>query len=349
MTRLVVPEDIRDARLPPAALYADPAWQADLRDRVLARSWHLLADPLPPPGHARADTLLPGVLDEPILLTHPSDGPPRALSNACTHRGHLLLDPGPARPLRQLRCGYHGRRFDLGGACAASPGFAPEALEDAALPTLGLGEALGLAFAAVAPAQPFAAWWAQVEAAVGPIDGGALDPAGSVDHTIPVHWALYVENYLEGLHIPFVHPALAGAVDLAAYQTELVPGGVLQLGFAPGGGPGGVRLADGRDVAAAWLWLFPGTMVNVYPWGVSVNGVLPAGPSATVVRYRTIVTRPELRGEGAGADLGQVEREDQEAVRRVAAGQRARAWRPGRYAPEHERGVHHFHRMLAGA
>ncbi|TMH07471.1 MAG: hypothetical protein E6H79_04690, partial [Betaproteobacteria bacterium] len=35
------------------------------------------------------------------------------------------------------------------------------------------------------------------------------------------NWALYVENYLEGLHIPFVHPGLTKTLDLGNYRYEL--------------------------------------------------------------------------------------------------------------------------------
>ena len=35
------------------------------------------------------------------------------------------------------------------------------------------------------------------------------------------HWALYVENYLERLHVPFVHPGLAQTLELGTYTVEL--------------------------------------------------------------------------------------------------------------------------------
>ena len=49
------------------------------------------------------------------------------------------------------------------------------------------------------------------------------------------NWALYVENYLDGLHIPFVHNELAGALDYGSYITELFRYGNLQLGVAQSG------------------------------------------------------------------------------------------------------------------
>ena len=46
---------------------------------------------------------------------------------------------------------------------------------------------------------------------------------------------LYVDNYLEGFHIPYVHPELNQALDHAGYETETFEGGVLQIGKAVDG------------------------------------------------------------------------------------------------------------------
>ena len=43
---------------------------------------------------------------------------------------------------------------------------------------------------------------------------------------------LYVDNYLEGFHIPFVHKDLNSVLDYDNYQTEIFEGGVLQIGMA---------------------------------------------------------------------------------------------------------------------
>jgi hypothetical protein len=55
-------------------------------------------------------------------------------------------------------------------------------------------------------------------------------------------------------------------------------------------------------VGAYWVWLFPATMLNLYPWGLSVNVVQPLGPSRTRVRYLTLVADATLRGKGAGGN-----------------------------------------------
>jgi choline monooxygenase len=54
-------------------------------------------------------------------------------------------------------------------------------------------------------------------------------------------------------------------------------------------------------------------------------------------------------GEGAGADLDRVEREDEAVVEAVQRGCRSRLYERGRYSPDREQGVHHFHRLLCGS
>ena len=108
--------------LPWSAYAAPEAWAAD-RERVFARAWHPLAPADVPaePGAAHPFALLPGFLDEPLLLTRASDGALHALSNACTHRGAILCTSQVRA--RELRCPYHGRRFGLDGGFRAAPGF----------------------------------------------------------------------------------------------------------------------------------------------------------------------------------------------------------------------------------
>jgi choline monooxygenase len=90
-------------------------------------------------------------------------------------------------------------------------------------------------------------------------------------------------------------------------------------------------------------------MLNFYPWGLSLNVVEPRSTGATRVRFRTYVADPARRQHGAGSALDLVEAEDEAMVLRVQRGVSSRLYRGGRFAPAHERGVHHFQRLLAGA
>jgi choline monooxygenase len=351
-----VEPDIRAAATPPRELYGDPVWFDAICERILARTWHVVArlDEVAQPESALPVTLLPGALDEPVVLTRDGAGALHALANVCTHRGNVVATE--AGRARTLRCGYHGRTFRLDGSMLAAPGFEgatsfPSAAD--ALRRFGLGTFGPLAFVAARPATSFDALVRPLAERLAFFPWNALrrDAEGSRDYEIDANWALYVDNYLEGFHVPFVHGGLAKTLDEDAYATELSDEGVLQVGFVAPGEPAFALPAGHRDydrrVGAYWAWLFPATMLNLYPWGLSVNVVQPLGPSRTRVRYLTLVADASLRGKGAGGDLHRVEMEDQGVVLGVQRGMRSRLARPGRYAPGHERGVHHFHTLLA--
>jgi choline monooxygenase len=336
-------DDIHQARMPDARFYVDDAAFARVRERVFARSWQWIGDlaDLRERGSLSPRVLAPGLLDEPLLLVRDGAGALRCLPNVCTHRGHLLVD-APCRR-ENIRCPYHSRRFELDGRMSFMPGFEEAAdfpARDDHLQPVAFGPWGGHAFASLDPAtalddllQPLRTHLPDLA-----LESFVHDPARDRDFVFDAHWALYVENYLEGLHIPFLHGGLMQALDWTRYRYELHPHGNLQLGIDEHG-----------TIAAHYFWLFPNLMLNFYPWGLSLNQVLPLSPSRTRVIFRSYVQRPELLGHGAGAALDTVEMEDEAAVQSVQRGVRSRHYRGGRYSPTHERGVHQFHRLLAQA
>jgi len=349
--------DIACAGTPDPAYYGDADAHALTRERVFARTWQWLGDlaDVAAPNTLAPRTLLPGLLDEPLLLARDGDGTLRCLSNVCTHRANLLVHAPCAAT--QIRCGYHSRRFDLSGRMTFMPGFAgvrdfPSARDD--LPQVPLACWQGHAFVSLAPDRSFVQAAGDLLARLPalPVASYRHDPARDRDFTVAANWALYVENYLEGFHIPFVHPDLARTIDVARYSTVPYRHGVLQVAGAQPGEPAFAQPAhaDGDTrIAAYYAWLFPNLMLNFYPWGLSVNLVEPLGPGVTRIRFRSYVADAAYLDRGAGGTLDRVEHEDEAIVEAVQRGVRSRLYRGGRYSPAHEQGVHHFHRLLAAA
>ena len=87
-------------------------------------------------------------------------------------------------------------------------------------------------------------------------------------------------------------------------------------------------------------------MFNVYPWGISVNVLVPLAVDRTRVSFLPFVWDERRRDRGAGSGLDRVEREDEAVVESVQHGVRSRLYERGRYSPTREAGVHHFHRLL---
>ncbi len=347
--------DIRRARTPPSRLYTDPQVFELQKERIFARSWQWAADAaeVRVPGAVHPFLLLPGCLDEPLLLTRDARDVRHCVSNVCTHRGNLVCEHAGVE--NALRCRYHGRRFALDGSFQHMPEFENvEAFPDArdSLARVSL-EALGpLLFASLAPAEPFADWMRPVHERVAhwPLNEFRLDPARSRDYLVRCNWALYCENYLEGFHIPFVHASLNQAIDYGSYRTELFRTSSLQVGVARGSDDTlECGVDEGGAVAAYYFWLWPNLMLNFYPWGLSVNVIRPQSVDRTRVSFLSYVWRPERLDRGAGADLDRVEREDESIVEAVQRGLRGRLYENGRYSPSRETGTHHFHGLLAAA
>ncbi len=352
-----VESDIRIAETLPGRFYHDPDAFAASRERVFARSWQWLGDAgvVAQPGSVSPRVVLPGLLNEPVFLARDAGGALRCFPNVCTHRGNLLVTADAA--VRDIRCGYHSRRFDFTGRMTFMPGF--EAARDFPrecdhLRALPVGEWRGFAWSALDAAPGFDEVIAPLQAAVGELwpGGWTFDAASRREYSIAAHWALYVENYLEGFHIPYVHPALSRAVDVKAYRTQCFPWAVRQTAWAREGDlafPEGAIAGEAGRVAADYWWIHPNLMLNFYPWGLSVNVVLPEAIDRTRVIFESYVADPALRQGGAGGALDTVEMEDEAIVEAVQRGTASRFYGRGRYSPTHEQGTHHFHRLLADA
>jgi len=348
--------DICKASTLPASFYKSHDIFDSIKEKIFLRSWHFAGDEsqVNLPGSVYPFVLLDGYLTEPLLLTKDEEGNLHCLSNVCTHRANLIaLGSGKHK---KLTCLYHGRRFDLKGKFEYMPEFKtaknfPGDCDH--LRNFSLRQWGPLLFAGLQPAFDFEEILAIMEQRVGflPLNEFKYDATLSKEYLVQAHWALYCDNYLEGFHVPFVHESLNKVLDYGSYTTEIYKHCNLQIGYAdqatetfdlPVGHPD-----HGKNVAAYYYWVFPNLMFNFYPWGLSVNVVKPLSIHRTKVSFISYVLDPEKLEKGAGQALDKVEREDEFVVENVQKGILSSFYKAGRFSPEREKGVHHFHRLLA--
>src|ERR1051325_11324016 len=96
--------DIAGANTLPGTFYGDAGAFEASRERVFAQSWQWIGDldDVTAAESLAPRDLLPGLLDEPLLLARDASGGLRCLSNVCTHRGNLLV--GGACRAKEIRC-----------------------------------------------------------------------------------------------------------------------------------------------------------------------------------------------------------------------------------------------------
>jgi choline monooxygenase len=355
MASLDVDPRIEKAKTIHTDFYLNPKRFEESKEKIFARSWQLVgdSDQVKDPGWVTPVNLLPEYLEEPLILSRDKSNAIHCLSNVCTHRGNLLVEK-PCR-VNDIRCKYHGRRFGLDGQYQSMPEFKevegfPTA--DDNLHALNLFQWGKRIFTSLHNELKSADYFEPMINRLRwlPLNEFHYRPELSKEYKVEANWALYVENYLEGFHIPFVHTGLNSVIDYSNYTTETYRYSSLQLGV----GKADEFIFDlpdsspdyGKKVAAYYFWVFPNMMFNFYPWGVSINIVKPKTISSCRVRFLTYVWNEDKLRHGVGADLHQVEMEDEDIVQQVQKGIRSRFYSQGRYSVKRETGTHHFHRLI---
>jgi choline monooxygenase len=355
---LNIDPNIAKAKTIATNVYLDAEYFERSKEQIFAKSWQFIGDTdhVKESGWVTPVNLLEQYINEPLVLSKDNAGQLHCLSNVCTHRGNLLIEK-PCK-LNDIRCKYHGRRFQLDGKFLSMPEFKevenfPTADDNlASLPVYQWGKWIftTLSNNTKKPEIFFNDMLTRVSWM--PFQDFKFRPELSRDYIIEANWALYCENYLEGFHIPFVHAGLNSVIDYGNYTTELFPLSSLQLGIAkdddemifdlPPDSPDA-----GKKIAGYYFWVFPNMMFNFYPWGLSINIVKPMDVARCTVSFLSYVWDENKLRQGAGANLHQVEMEDEDIVQNVQKGIRSRFYKHGRYSVKRETGTHHFHRMLA--
>jgi len=199
----------------PAGTYHDPEVARLERDRVfgavpfIAAHWSEVAEP-----HAFLTKRLPR---NEVIIVRGDDGRARAFVNMCRHRGSLLKAE-PSGSCRAFSCPYHGWTYGLDGGLRAVAGgatFGDIDLSAHSLVELPCEERHGFVWVVDDPSASIdVAEW------LGPDTDGFLAAYGMQDMVCyrvgafeePVNWKVMQDAFLDGYHIPFVHPRSANRV-----------------------------------------------------------------------------------------------------------------------------------------
>lgn len=355
-----VQNEVARASTIPKRMYLDPAVLDQEVDRIFARTWQLVAHrgELARPGDFKPTT----IIDEPILLTHGLDGRLRGFYNVCRHRAAQVVTMRGNR--KSLQCGYHGWVYGLDGKLQAAREM--EGTEDFDKADFGLVpikvDTLGpFVFANLDPdAAPLGDWIGAIPAEIAAA-GYDIDTMRLVerrDYEIACNWKVYVDNYLEGYHLPIAHPGLFKELEYDNYRVETfryhskqqAPIRELKPGEVPGRDRRYVRVPGAED-DALYYWIFPNTMLNIYQDNLSTNVILPLAPERTLTIFEWYFAEP---GTGAGwesmqqtiAFSDEIQQEDIAVCEQVQRGLRSRSYDRGRFSALRENGVHHFQSLV---
>jgi choline monooxygenase len=338
--------DLCRASTIPARWYTDPAMLEAERQAVFARTWQAVgrSDWVAAPGSYFSCE----IAGEPVLVARGEDGVLRAFSNVCRHRGSLLAEGQGCGPV--IRCPYHGWTYKLDGSLFGQPEFEGVADWDRSKVCLPpFQPAVWGPFVFVnqdALAPPLAEVLGAIPGEIAQI-GCAIERLRfrhRRDYVIACNWKVYIDNYLEGYHLPTAHPSLFRELDYAEYRVDAYRYYSSQIAPIRQGTPR-YGFSDGSR-QALYYWIFPNFMLNVYPDNLSSNIILPLGPEQTLTIFEWFAYA-DGGVEQATIDFSdEIQQEDIGICESVQRGLRSRNYHQGRFSVKRENGVHHFHGLL---
>lgn len=344
----LAPQTLGHALALHAGFYRGEAMLEHDRAAVFACSWQLV-------GHESAlanagDHVVTDLAGLPVIVIRDTEGRLRAYHNVCRHRaGPLATCDGKAAKV--LRCMYHGWTYTLDGVLRSAPEMqTAEDFEvaDVRLPELRVDSWQGLVFVAGDGAPSFAEFSAGFDAPL-----RSLTPRDFVFHKrfryeVACNWKVYCDNYLEGYHVPHIHPGLNSLLDYRQYVTETLDWFSYQ--HSP-------LLSDAAlygDGDAVYYFIYPNTMLNLLPGRLQTNRVLPLGADRCIVEFDYYYAASdsadaESRKQADHDFAHQVQDEDIGICEHVQRGLASGSYLPGRLNPLRENAVFHFHELLRRA
>ena len=352
----------------PGPLYTDASVFAAETEKIFSRTWQVVGhgSQVEKPG----DYFTTNLVGELLVFARGLDGQLRGFYNVCRHRAGPPAEGCGSRKL--FRCGYHGWTYGLDGALISATeiegvqGFRPE---DFALVPVRTEEWFNLAFANLDPqAQPLRESLAELPQQAEKFPFATMKLFERRTYDMKCNWKTYVDNYLEGYHLPSVHPGLNRELDYNAYVVEphvRCPddhglergweGYVRQFSPIRGAQPGDAtprRYQEAREgLTTDYFWIFPNWMLNCYPDNISLNIVLPIEPERSLAIFDWYLPEKDHATPAAKASVEfshQIQLEDVAICETVQKNLHSRSYSRGRFSVKQEKGVHAFHRIYAG-
>jgi len=200
-------------------------------ERLWPRVWQIACrvEELPDPGSFVEYSVGPRSL----LVVRGKSGQLRAFLNTCPHRGTSLAD-GCGRFSREIRCRFHGWRWDFEGTNTfildrhEFPPLSPDdvRLREASVDTWG-----GFVFVHFDQSpQPFREFLGPMPAILDPYHPERMRLTGRKATIVPANWKVVIDAFNEGYHIAATHPELLRwkddtALSYKVFDTHTLYGG----------------------------------------------------------------------------------------------------------------------------
>jgi len=295
-----------------------------------------------PVGHVRATP------DGRFFAVRFGDGSLAAYENRCAHRGARLI--GLDTLATRITCPYHAWHYGMDGVLKKAPRVDDDVVKGKQLRRVAVEERAGAVWvcpqttakssksaAAAAAATTKQIEVGDVDAALGDVIGPPTKSVAKKVFDVKANWKLCVETFLEGYHVPSLHPTTLAKVARGCRD------GVSALLGLDGGANSAIvfplstfdendRTQRLFDAATGVFFLYPNAAVSVSPRFCIWLAHRPVAADRTIVTYfvcpRTDRDAPPDADQVAEKDFLQTVpalEEDYDCVEHIQAGLHAKA------------------------
>lgn len=322
--------------------YTSPDIHASDISHIFSTTWQLLG---PASRLAeRGDYIAAEIAGQKVFVIRARDGL-RAFRNVCRHRGARLLPEGNGR-CSTIRCPYHQWVWGEDGSLLNVPWWGDDPdfeMSDWALDTVEFDIWRGLLFVAIAPTQPLKE---QLGAVIPELQGEPLESFSWMHEerlVFDANWKIYTDNFVEGYHIPGIHPAFHSAIEFDRFETT-AHDGMVRMTAPP---------REGLFYRGKWLWMWPNWTLSLFSGGMNTSRINPLDHRRTELIYNFYFEDTSPEGKAARektiADNLAVVREDFEVCIETQKNYESGGYRAGPLSPRHEQGVAYFQKKLVEA
>jgi choline monooxygenase len=321
--------------------YCEPTVHQAERERIFWRTWQLLgpASQVAAPG----DYVAAEIAGAKVVAIRADDGVLRAFRNVCVHRGARLLEEGNGH-CRAIQCPYHHWVYGLDGTLKRTPWFGDDPdfdMADWPLQSISVDEWRGLLFIAIDPLEPLLANLGDTVGVLAdePIETFQLYRTERL--VFDANWKIYVDNFIEGYHIPGIHPSFYAAIDFEKFETVAMDN-VIKMTAPP---------KDDLFYRGTWLTTWPNWTLSLFDGGMNTSRINPISNARTELLYHYYFA--DLSDSTRAARDRSVEgsiavvREDFGICEITHQNYASGGYRPGPLSPRHEVGVAWFQPRLA--
>jgi phenylpropionate dioxygenase-like ring-hydroxylating dioxygenase large terminal subunit len=330
--------DLSRASTIPRRWYVDPEFLQAEKEKIFLKTWQPVAhlDQVARPG----DFVASQIQEEPIVIARSAKGEIHAFSNVCRHRAHPVVTGSGNRT--SLQCPYHGWTYGMNGRLLAAPEF--EGVNEwnkseVRLPSLSM-EMWGpyifvnIDSKSVSLREILGKIPSEVDQAGYPV--AEMQFVERREYEVQCNWKVYIDNYLEGYHIPMAHQGLFREIDYSQYRVDTFR--YYSSAHTP---------LRNSELHALYYWIFPNFMLNIYPDSLQSNIILPLTADRTLAIFEWFSVRAKDEAVLESIEFSdRIQHEDIAVCEGVQRGLRSKSYEAGRLSVKRENGVHHFHLLL---